>query len=237
LQPNPLLLATVFQLASLSASTFTFGSEDVRSELIPRYLAAVEARKSAGVCVTAEVTVRAKLSDRQAELHAVRITSTMGDVTHRVLEARGDGTVRREVIGRYLEAEAQANQLDEIAITPSHYRFRFLRTVLQAGRRVHIFQLSPKQKRVGLFKGELWLDAATGMPVRETGTLVKTPSILLKSVSFENEYELKNGVAWPSHIICHVDTRVAGRADLNIRFSNVTKADESDDPKEIAEAP
>ena len=74
------------------------------------------------------------------------------------------------------------------------------------------------------------------MPVRESGTLVKTPSIFLKSVAFVNEYQLKNGVAWPSHIECHVDTRVAGRADLSIRFSNVTQAAE-DESEEIADAP
>jgi hypothetical protein len=66
---------------------------------------------------------------------------------------------------------------------------------------------------------------------------VKTPSILLKSVAFENEYEIKNGVAWLSHIVCHVDTHLAGRADLNIRFSNVTHTAEENESQEIAAAP
>lgn len=211
----------MFQLAGWPASPFTLGSEDVRSELIPRYLAAAETRRSAGHCVDAEVTVRAKLSNREAELRAVRSTSATGDVTNRVLDARGDGTVRREVIGRYLEAEGQATQLDEIAITPSHYRFRFLRTVLEAGRRVHIFQLSPKQKRVGLFKGELWLDSQTALPVRESGQFVKNPSVFVKRIVFVREYRIENGAAIPDHIAATVDTRLAGRAELSVEFRHV----------------
>ena len=189
LQPHSLFLAFVFQLAGLTASLFTPGSEDVRSELIPRYLAAVEARKSAGQCVTAEVTVRAKLSDREAELRAVRSTPATGGVTHHVLDARGYGTVRREVIGRYPEAEGQATQLDEIAITPFRYRFPFLRTVLEAGRRVHIFQLSPRQRRAGLFNGELGLDSQTAPPVRGSGQFVKTPSVFVKRIKLNVEFD------------------------------------------------
>lgn len=202
------------------------GSEDVRSELIPRYLAAAEARRSAGQCVRAEVTVRAKLSNREAELHAVRSTSATGGVTHRVLDSRGDGTVRREVIGRYLEAEGQATQLEEIAITPSHYRFRFLRTVLEAGRGVHIFQLSPRQKRVGLFKGELWLDSQTALPVRESGQFVKSASVFVKRIMFVREYHIEDGAAIPDRIVATVDTRLAGRAELSVEFDHVVLSTE-----------
>ena len=60
------------------------------------------------------------------------------------------------------------------------------------------------------------------MPVRESGTLVKTPSIFLKNIAFVNEFEMQNGVCVP---IAHRMPRghaVVGRADLNIHFSNFT---------------
>jgi hypothetical protein len=231
LQSHSLLFATVLQLAGLTASPFTPVSEDYRSELIPRYLAAMEARKGTGECQAAEVTVRARLSGREAELHAVRNISATGAITHRVLDSSGDSTVRREVIGRYLEAEGQATQLDEIAITPSHYRFRFLRTVLQAGRRVLVFQLSPrqlspKQKRVGLFKGELWLDSQTALPVRESGQFVKSPSVFVKRIVFIREYRIEDGAAIPDRIAATVDTRLAGRAELSVQFDHVVPSTE-----------
>lgn len=226
LQPHSLLLATVLPLAGLTASPFTLGSEDVRPELIPRYLAAIEARKTSGECVTAEVTIHAELAHHKAELRALRSTSAVGGVTHRVLDSSGDSTVRREVIGRYLEAEDQATQLGEIAITPSHYRFRFLRAALEAGRRVFIFQLSPRQKRVGLFKGELWLDSQTALPVRESGQFVKSPSVFVKRIVFVREYRIQDGAAVPNRVAATVDTRLAGRAELTVEFDHIAPSTE-----------
>ncbi len=221
-----MFLATMFQLAGMTASPFTLGSEDVRSELIPRYLAAIEARKSVGACVTAEVTIHAEVAHREARLRAVRSTSATGGVTHRVLDSSGDTTVRREVIGRYLEAEDQAAQSDEIAITPSHYRFRFLRAALEAGRRVFVFQLSPKQKRVGLFKGELWLDSQTALPVRESGQFVKSPSVFVKRIVFVRQYRIQGGAPIPDRVAATVDTRLAGRAELTVEFDHVAQSTE-----------
>jgi hypothetical protein len=144
--------------------------------------------------------------------------------------------VEKEVIARYLELDSDSPENASIAITPANYHFRLKTRMTNGDNSIYVFELKPKKNALGLFKGELWVDAATGMPVRETGTLVKTPSIFLKSVVFVNEFQLHNGVAWPSRIECHVDTRVAGRADLSIRFSNVTQAQE-DDSTEIADAP
>ena len=68
---------------------------------------------------------------------------------------------------------------------------------IRDGREVYIFHLSPRKKLVGLFKGEIWIDSATYMPVRESGRLVKTPSIFLKNVDFVRFYDIRDGVAVP----------------------------------------
>jgi len=65
-----------------------------------------------------------------------------------------------------------------------------------------------------LFKGEIWIDAATGMPIREAGQFVKTPSLFLKKIAFVRDYEIRDGVAYPLHIQSTVDTRIVGRAEL-----------------------
>jgi len=49
--------------------------------------------------------------------------------------------------------------------------------------------VTPRQKRQGLFKGDLWIDAATYLRVQESGYLVKSPSIFLKKVAFVRKYE------------------------------------------------
>ena len=83
---------------------------------------------------------------------------------------------------------------------------------------------------VGLFKGELWVDTETGMPVRESGQFVKSPSVFLKKIAFVRDYELQdNGVSIPAHIESMVDTRIVGRAELEISFSKFTRPTGDDD--------
>ncbi len=94
---------------------------------------------------------------------------------------------------------------------------------------MQILELTPRKKAVGLFKGELWIDAQTGMPVRESGEFVKTPSVFLKKIAFVRDYELRDGVAFPSHIASTVDTRIVGRAELQIYFTNFAKQEAADD--------
>jgi hypothetical protein len=92
-----------------------------------------------------------------------------------------------------------------------------------------ILQVTPKKKAVGLFKGEIWIDAVTGMPLREAGQFVKTPSLFLKKIAFVRDYEIRDGVAYPLHIQSTVDTRIVGRAELEISFSNFSRDNADDD--------
>ena len=94
---------------------------------------------------------------------------------------------------------------------------------------VHIFQLTPRRKAVGLFHGELWLDADTALPVRESGRFVKSPSMFLKKIEFVREYQIQDGVAIPKHIESTADVRIIGRAELSIDFSNFTRQEIADE--------
>jgi hypothetical protein len=169
---NPMPLATLLQLVGFVASPLTV-KYLAQDELIRKYLDAVESRTSARRDVAVEVTIDARLSriNRQATLRALRSTSATGTITYTTLEARGDSMVRREVIARYLAAEGEGRKMDEIAITPFNYRFRLKGIIEEQARHVSVFQLVPKKKKVGLFKGELWVDGQTGLPVHEPASL------------------------------------------------------------------
>ena len=227
---SPVLLAAMLPLAALAASPVAVkyvSLEDAHAEVIRRYLGTLEAQSAAERCADVEVTIQARLPklNRQAFLRALRSTSGKGRVSYQALDASGDSMVRREVIARYLTAEGQAPEMDGIAVTPSNYRFRFVRIVEQAGRWVHIFQLSPTRKRVGLFKGELWLDGQTGLPVQESGQLVSNPSIFVRRITFLREYQARDGIAIPDRYAITVETRLMGRAEVNVQFNNyVTRA-------------
>jgi hypothetical protein len=78
-----------------------------------------------------------------------------------------------------------------------------------------------------LFKGELWLDAETCLPVRESGRLVKNPSIFLRRIEFVREFDIREGVAIPRSLESTVETRLVGKAELSVRFRNVSLAENS----------
>src|SRR5690349_2417831 len=145
-----------------------------------------------------EVEVEASLPKlkKHGRLSALRHISRLGRITYEVLNFEGDNTIKSSVIARYLAADVQAqgNETSSLAVTPPNYKFKYKGLLNQDGRDVYIFGVTPKKKQVGLFKGELWLDAETCLPVREAGRLVKNPSIFLRRIEFVREYDIHNGV-------------------------------------------
>ena len=93
-----------------------------------------------------------------------------------------------------------------------------------------MFDVTPRKKAEGLFRGQIWLDAETAMPVREAGRPVKT-SLLVKKMEFVQDYEIRDGVAIPKHFQGTADIRIVGRAELSIDYSNFRQdiADEVND--------
>jgi hypothetical protein len=159
---------------------------------------------------------------KQGRLHALRRISPLGLIKYEKLRFEGDSTVNKQIITRYLsaEAEAQMDQSSATAVTPQNYRFKYKGQSLLDGRPVHVFQVSPKQKRQGLFNGEIRIDADTYLRVQESGKLVKSPSIFLKRVAFVRKYEIRNGISVPLQVQSVVDTRLVGKAELTIDFTN-----------------
>jgi hypothetical protein len=160
---------------------------------------------------------------KQGKLHALRRVSALGRITYEKLRFEGDGTVKKQVINRYLsaEAEAQQNPSLSIALTPDNYNFKYKGKTQLEGRETHLFDVSPKHKRQGLFQGQVWIDAVTYLRVQESGYLVKSPSILLKKIAFVRKFEIRGGLSVPRQEQSVVDTRLGiGRAEMTIEFSN-----------------
>ncbi len=217
--------------------------DETATTMVNKFLDATKIQQDAlrGAQMQVDISAQLPKLKEQGRMTLLRKISRLGQITYSKLgEFVGDKTVQHEVIARYLEMETGGGdtpQAQSIAITPDNYKFR-LKTKMTAGpQRIYVFELTPKRKAIGLFKGELWLDGATGMPIKESGTLVKNPSIFLKSIAFVNEFSIHDGVAWPSRVICHVDTRIAGRADLDIHFGDPTRTANDQASPEIADAP
>jgi hypothetical protein len=174
-----------------------------------------------GTAMEVEIYAKVPKIQKAAALRALRRVSSTGQITYQALDFSGDVLVKKEVISRYLVAESEARDPESVAITSINYEFRLKATLGPKEHTVQVFRLKPLKKRVGLFKGELWLDAETGMPVREAGQFVKVPSIFLKRIRFVRDYEIRGGVSVPKSIESTVETRLVGRAELSIRFHSV----------------
>ena len=207
------------------------GSDASDSVILQRYLAASELQKTAMHGVRSDVDIDATLPKlkKEGRMHALRTISKVGQVTYRALGFSGDTTIKKDVIARYLTAEVRAQGSgQDISITPLNYKFKFKGLQEHYGQRVYVFNVQPRKKEVGLFKGEVWLDPDTCMPLREQGRFVKNPSIFFKKMDFVRLYELHDGVSRPQHIDSVVQTRIVGPVQLSINFDNYTLAPDDD---------
>jgi hypothetical protein len=176
-----------------------------------------------------DVDIQASLPGlkKQGRLHGLRKITVLGRITYAKLIFEGDNTVKNQVIERYLtaEAEAQQDQPAALAVTPANYKFQYKGQNQVDGRTIHIFQVTPKHKKQGMFKGEVWIDAATYLPIQESGYLIKSPSIFVKKVAFVRKFEIRDGVAVPRQVQSTVDTRLFGKAELTVDFTNFSLDD------------
>lgn len=163
-------------------------------------------------------------------LHALRKISRVGQITYHVLGFQGDNTIKNQVIARYLQAEQQSQGDQSLAITPANYKFKFKgERDIDNRADVYVFQLSPHKKKIGLFKGDIWLDAKTYQPVYEKGKFVKNPSIFFKKVEFERNFNIHNGIAIPQSTSSTIDVRLIGTVKLDVNYSNYEQSAEDDD--------
>lgn len=225
----------------LSAATLAFcssvpaGSEEddlsgPSGTIINKYLEATKQQSTLqGHAMEVNIDASVPRLNEHGKLRALRKISKVGLITYRVLGFQGDTTVKKEVIARYLQAEQQGQGDLSLAVSPINYKFRSKGKKNENGEDVYVYQVSPRKKRVGLFKGEIWLDATSYLPVLEKGRLVKNPSVFFKKVDFERAFAIQNGVSVPAHMNSTIDTRLVGKVELNISYTNVNEAASDED--------
>jgi hypothetical protein len=173
---------------------------------------------------TAEVSIDAEIPSlhKKGRLSGLRRISRLGRITYDILRFEGDGAIKKDVIARYLSTEVQVRESGDasMSVTPENYKFSYKGLRAIDGRDMYVFDLKPRAKRNGLFKGTLWIDARTYLPVRETGYLVKNPSVFIKKVQFTRDYQTTNGLAVVSRLDTTVETRVVGLAHMTVYYAD-----------------
>ena len=217
-------------IASLGLAKFAGAAEATAdtpetSSIIAHYLEASQVHAVPGES-SVEVDIAASIPKLKEDgrLRALRVMSRFGKSSYRVLGFQGSNTVKNQVIARYLQAEQQNQSNSKLEITPANYKFHYKGAKVEDGRRVYIFALTPRNSGIGLFRGEMWLDADSYLPIYEKGRLTKNPSIFFKKVDFERAFALQNGHAVPQRMNSVITTRVVGRVELNVNYSNYAES-------------
>jgi hypothetical protein len=170
---------------------------------------------------SATTLIRAQLPDtsQYGEYEVQRHYSAPHTLAFKGLRFTGDAFVKTNVIIRLLQSEVDHVQKDDPslnAISPANYKFSYKGTSQLEGRLVHIYQLKPRQKRAGLFKGRIYVDAFTGSLVRAEGRPVKSPSLFIKKIDFVQDYADIGSFTFPVHIHSEATARIVGRAIVDI---------------------
>jgi hypothetical protein len=150
LLPLVIVLAILSALVARAADTSMLQANDPAAMAFARYIAALDGM-------------------RPANLEASEIDSTapsrllpIGNPQYHQAETAGDANASRQV-------GAAKIPVSGFAITPANYKFRYKGAVTSGNNVAYIFQITPRNKREGLIKGELWVDGETGAAVHQPG--------------------------------------------------------------------
>jgi hypothetical protein len=210
------------------------------TEILNHYLTASQQQQFLlrGASIEVDIAAEVPNLNKKGKLHALKQISKLGVITYRALGFDGDGSVKKEVIARFLAGEVQQAQSgSDLGITPANYKFKYRHSQEINGRSILVFHLTPRKNEVGLFKGDLWLDAQTYMPVRESGRWVKTPSVFLKKMEFVRTYNQQDGVAVLQTLESRADTRLFGPVTLRIDFGKISHEADADTVAEVGSNP
>ncbi len=227
-----LLLASAL-LVSPAPATQAFPREfaEELEAVLARYEAAVPRQHQAmlGANIVADYEARFTELHEQGRWRLLKSISRVGDVTFRAISAfAGDDRVRKELILRTMEEEQKSRAYGAIPVTTADYKFSINAILRKGSGKIYVYDVKPKRKAPGLFEGQVEIDGETGMPLRESGRLVKNPHWILNNVRFRRDYELRGGVSVVKYFESRLNVRFLGigQAEVIARYSDYQPAGE-----------
>jgi len=221
------LKVCVLLLSLCAVPLFAFSGDPVSAEetaIVQKYTSARNIQEVRLKAASMDIDIQGEIPKlkKQGRFHALRKISPVGLISYERRHFEGDGTVKNQLIIRYLSAEARSRdeQAPSLAVTPENYRFKYKGRRAIDGREAHLFQISPIKKREGMFQGELWLDVDTCLPLRESGSLVKKISVFVRKTAFVRTFEIHDGLSLPLQEQWEFQAVGVGKAELIVAFSN-----------------
>ena len=140
-------------------------------------------------------------------------------LTFKPIRYTGDSFVKTNVIARILQSEVDyvtKGESAQTALTPANYKFSYKGDRELNGKDVRVFQVKPRHKRAGLFKGYIYLDTISGSLVRSEGSIVKSPSFFIRNIQFVQDYTDIDGYTLPVQLHTTAKARFVGPAVADI---------------------
>lgn len=156
---------------------------------------------------------------QKGEYELQRSYAAPNSLKFKPLKYEGDNFVKNNVLVRLLQSEVDHTMKQEgplTAINSTNYKFSLKATDSLDGRTVYVYNVKPHKKRVGLFKGKIYIDASSGTLLRAEGSMVKSPSIFIRKMEFVQDYADIAGFMLPIHIHSVAKVRVIGRTIVDI---------------------
>jgi hypothetical protein len=138
------------------------------AESLDRYLARASGPQpvSSDSVFTVQIDASIPTLHKHGSMTGLKLVSYTGQVAYRGLRFTGDKLVKTAVIARFLSNDSNAaGRTADVAVSRQNYWFTYNKKSDYNGLAAYVFLLKPRRKRVGLFRGELWLTADTAGPL------------------------------------------------------------------------
>jgi len=179
----------------------------------------LQANQLAGYTAISRIDAELPDSAQKAEYELQQHYSAPASLEFSAVHSSGDAFVKSNVIIRLLQSEVdhvRHHEQSETAINSANYRFSYKGASQLNGTPVHVYEVKPHAKRVGLFKGKIYVDAVAGHLLRAQGRIVRSPSFFIKKIDFVQDYAMLDGFTLPVHTHSEAQTRIIGRAVVDI---------------------
>lgn len=180
------------------------------------------AQQATGIAsYTSTSLIRAELPEtkQHGEYEVKRQYSAPKSLLFTALHFTGDTFVKANVIARMLQSEVEHVQKDDsssMAFTAANYKFSYKGLQVINGRTLHEFQVKPRKRRVGLLKGNLYLDARTGSLVHLEGVPAKSPSVFLSKIRVNQDFADFGPFTLPVHLHSEAKASIVGRTIVDV---------------------
>lgn len=139
----------------------------------------------------------------------------------RIVSQSGAMLLRDGVLKRAVDSERQASkQKEAIALSPANYSFRLVGNGVVNGRPVYILDVKPLKPEKFLYRGTIWVDAASFGVVKIEAAPAKNPSIWISHSTISVTDEFTDGFWLPQETQSQTQVRVGGRATLTIDYGH-----------------